>query len=166
MLDLFEQIDVNLDNVTYIIVFNACAQLANDRAMKIGRKLLDEIPDNYRNNNVILTSAIHMLMKFGDVQSAEHVFRSIKKKDINNYGALMNGYNLNGEPWKCFMIFKEMNEEDIVPNEIVWNILIGACSKNAMIHRCQYIIDRIPLYIQNKKQIQNSLIDMWVNIDC
>ncbi|CAF4376371.1 unnamed protein product [Rotaria magnacalcarata] len=30
-----------------------------------------------------------------------------------------------------------------------------------MIHRCEYIIDRIPLNIQNKRQMQNSLIDMW-----
>ncbi|CAF5139929.1 unnamed protein product, partial [Rotaria sp. Silwood1] len=35
-LDLFEKIDLKLDDVTYVIVFNACAKLANDQAMKIG----------------------------------------------------------------------------------------------------------------------------------
>ncbi|CAF5175920.1 unnamed protein product, partial [Rotaria magnacalcarata] len=64
-LDLFEQIHLNFDSVTYIVVFNACAELANDRAVKIGRKLLDEMPENYRNNVVVLNSAMHMLMKFG-----------------------------------------------------------------------------------------------------
>ncbi|CAF2040129.1 unnamed protein product, partial [Rotaria magnacalcarata] len=57
-LDLFEQIHLNLYNVTYIIVFNACAGLANDRAIKIGRKLLDEMPENYRNDNAVLNSAM------------------------------------------------------------------------------------------------------------
>ena len=80
-LDLFEQIEFNLNNVTYTIVFNACAELANDRAMKIGKRLLDEMPRNFRNDNVILTSAIHMLMKFGDIQNAENVFQSIKNKN-------------------------------------------------------------------------------------
>ncbi|CAF1446562.1 unnamed protein product, partial [Rotaria magnacalcarata] len=160
-LDLFEQIHLNLDNVTYIIVFNACAGLANDRAIKIGRKLLDEMPENYRNDNAVLNSAMHMLMKFGDIQGAERIFRLNKKKDIITYNAIMNGYNLNDESSKCFKILDGMSHEGIVPNETTWNILIGACSQIGMIHRCEYIIDQIPLDTQNKRQIQNSLIDMW-----
>ncbi|CAF4372101.1 unnamed protein product, partial [Rotaria sordida] len=78
-LDLFEKINLKLDDVTHTVVFNACAQLANDRAMKIGKKLLDEMPNDYRNDNVVLTSAIDMFMKFGDVESAERIFDSIKK---------------------------------------------------------------------------------------
>ncbi|CAF4334164.1 unnamed protein product, partial [Rotaria magnacalcarata] len=160
-LDLFEQIHLSLTNVIYAIVFNACAKLCNDRAMKIGKKLLDEMPENYRNNNIISTSVIDMLMKFGDVESAERIFRSIKAKGTNIYGALMNGYNLNGESWKCFKIFEEMKEKDIIPDEIEWNILIGACSKSGMLHHCQYIVNQIPLNIQNKIRTQNALIDMW-----
>ncbi|CAF4476376.1 unnamed protein product, partial [Rotaria magnacalcarata] len=160
-LDLFEQIQLKLDNVTYIIVFNACAGLPNDRAIKIGQKLLDKMPEDYRKDVVVLNSAMHMLMKFGDIQNAERIFRLNKTKDIITYNAIMNGYNLNDESSKCFKILEEMSHEDIVPNEITWNILIGACSQIGMIHRCEYIIDRIPLNIQNKRQIQNSLIDMW-----
>ncbi|CAF5186564.1 unnamed protein product, partial [Rotaria magnacalcarata] len=159
-LDIFEQIHLNFDSVTYTVVFNACAGLANDRAIKIGQKLFDEMPENYRNDNVVLSSALHMLMKFGDIQNAECIFRSNKKKDIITYNALINGYNLNDESSKCFKILEEMRHEGIVPNDITWNILIGACSQIGMIHRCEYIIDRIPLDIQNKRQIQNSLIDM------
>ncbi|CAF2042787.1 unnamed protein product, partial [Rotaria magnacalcarata] len=160
-LDLFEQIHLSLTNVTYTIAFNCCAKLCNDRAMKIGKKLLAEMPENYRNDNITSTSAIDMLMKFGDVESAERFFRSIKAKGADIYGALMNGYNLNGESWKCFKIFEEMKEEDIIPDEIAWNILIGACSKSGMLHHCQYIVNQIPLNIQNKILIQNALIDMW-----
>ncbi|CAF4383385.1 unnamed protein product, partial [Rotaria sordida] len=90
-LDLFEKIDLKLDDATYMIVFNACAKLSNDRAMEIGRKLLHDMPNDYRNNNILLNSAIYMLMKFGDVQSAERIFDSIKKKDIIFFGAMMKG---------------------------------------------------------------------------
>ncbi|CAF3905183.1 unnamed protein product, partial [Rotaria sp. Silwood1] len=160
-LDLFEKIDLKLDDVTYVIVFNACAKLANDQAMKIGKKLLDDMPNNYRNNNIVLNAAMDMLMKFGDVQSAERIFDSIKKKNIISYGALMNGYNINSKPWKCFKILEEMKQEGVVLNEHTCNILIGTCSKIGMIRQCQYIIDQIPLHIQNLKQIQTSLINMW-----
>ncbi|CAF3494098.1 unnamed protein product [Rotaria socialis] len=118
------------------------------------------MPDNYRTNIIILTSAMDMSMKFGDVEKAESIFRSIKRKDANIYGALMNGYNLNDESWKCFKIFEEINKNNIVVDDIIWNIIIGACSNTAMLHRCQYIMDRIPSNIQRNIQIQNSLIDM------
>ncbi|CAF4239603.1 unnamed protein product [Rotaria sordida] len=160
-LDLFEQIHLKLNTVTYTIVFNACSQLANDRAKKIGKKLLDEIPDNYRNDNVVLNSATHMLMKLGEAESAERVVKLIRNKGVITYGALMNGYNMNGEPWKCLEVWEEMKQRDIVLNEIIWNILIGACSKIGMIRQSQYIIYQVPLHIQNQKQIQNSVIHMW-----
>ncbi|CAF3524256.1 unnamed protein product [Rotaria sp. Silwood2] len=118
-LDLFEQIQINLDNVTNSIVFNACAQLANDRAKSIGKKLLDEMPNNYRNENIVLTSAIDILMKFGDVESAGQVFQSIEKQHIIAYDAQVNGYNLNDDSSKCFKILREMQNLDIVPNEII-----------------------------------------------
>ncbi|CAF2149074.1 unnamed protein product [Rotaria magnacalcarata] len=160
-LDLFEQIDIQLDGVTYTIVFNACAKLCNNRAIKIGRTLLADMPEKNRNDNVIINSAIDMLMKCGDIKNAERIFRSVKAKCASTYGVLMKGYNLNGESWKCFKIFEEMNQKGIIPDEITWNILIGACSNSGMLHHCQYIMDRIPLNIQNNIQIQNSLIDMW-----
>ncbi|CAF1337435.1 unnamed protein product, partial [Rotaria sordida] len=159
--DLLDQMTFKPDNYTLPILFNVCAQLANDRAMKIGRKLLDEMPNDYRNNNIILNSAMDMLMKSGDVKSAERIFDSIKKKNIITYGALMNGYNINSIPWKCFKILEEMKQQGVVLNEHAWNILIGTCSKIGMIRESQYIIDQIPLHIRNLKQIQTSLIHMW-----
>ncbi|CAF3414991.1 unnamed protein product [Rotaria sp. Silwood2] len=54
-----------------------------------------------------------------------------------------------------------MKQQGIILNENVWTILIGACSKIGMIRQSQYIIDQIPLHIQNQKQIHNSLIHMW-----
>ncbi|CAF0789637.1 unnamed protein product [Rotaria sordida] len=158
-LDLFEQINLNLENITYTIVSNTCTQLTPDQAMKIGKKLLDEMPDNYQNDNILLTSTTHMLIKFDDIQSAECVVKLIRNKDIITYTALMNDYNVNDEPWKCLKIFEGMKQQDIVLDEIIGNVFIDACLQIGMIRRSQYIIDQIPLHIQN--QIQILLIDMW-----
>ncbi|CAF4313960.1 unnamed protein product [Rotaria socialis] len=114
---------------TLTVLFNTRSRVANDRAMKIGKKLHDQVPNNYRNNNVVLASS--------------------KNKGIITYGAMMNGYNMNDEPWKCVKIFNEMKQQNIASNEIVWNLLIGACSKIGMIRQCQNIVDQIPLDMQN-----------------
>ncbi|CAF4490018.1 unnamed protein product, partial [Rotaria magnacalcarata] len=163
-LDVFEQINLELDSVTYTIVFNVCAELNNDRAMRIGKALINKMPQNLRNDNMVLNSAIHMFMKFGDIRLAESLFQSIKKKDVYTFGVLMNGYNMNGLSMKCFQILEEMIGENVAPNEIIWSVVIGACSQVRMLSRSQHTIDQIPSEILNKKSIQNSLIRMWVRM--
>ena len=79
------------DKFTLTVFFNACTQLSNERAKTIGKKLLDQMPKHFRNDNILLTSAICMLMRFGEVREAEHLFELIKKTDIITYSAMIKG---------------------------------------------------------------------------
>ncbi|CAF4612556.1 unnamed protein product, partial [Rotaria socialis] len=88
-LDLFEHMNVVKNDVMYTMVFNACGKLGNDRAIKIGNKLFDELPDNCKSSTATLNSALHMLMKFGNIQKAERVFKLIPQKSVITYGAMM-----------------------------------------------------------------------------
>ena len=118
-LDLYEKMTLNPDNITYCLIFSACAQLQNDRAMKIGKKLLNQMFNHFRNDNVALNAAIHMVIKFGDIRSAERLFELIKIKTIVTYGAMINGYAINNEPRKCFKVFEQMKQENMIINECV-----------------------------------------------
>ena len=69
-----------------------------------------------------------MLMKFGDIASVETLFETIKKKDTVLYGAMMKGYNINNEPLQSLYLFHEMKQQNIKPDEIIFVLLIGACS--------------------------------------
>ncbi|CAF4379290.1 unnamed protein product, partial [Rotaria sordida] len=91
VLDLFVQTNIQPNHIILTILFTACAHVANDRAKNIGRKLLQQMPQHFYNNNFILTSALNMLMKFDDVESAENLFQIMKKKDVIAYGAMMKG---------------------------------------------------------------------------
>jgi len=164
-LDLFEQTPVNSD-VTYSIIFKACTQLKNDRGKNVGEKLLDQILNKPVTNQVVLCSAIQMLMSFGDVTRAEYSFELIKEKDAVSYNAMMNGYNLNNEPLKCLKLFEEMKQQDVVPDEITFILLIGACSQIAILPVCQSVVAKIPLHLYNEQRIGTALIDMWASIDC
>ena len=162
--DLLDQTNIQFDQVTLTVLFNACAHVANDRAKQIGRKLLNEMPVDFRNHNVLITSAIDMLMKFGDVQYAEKLFRMNKKKDIITFGAMMNGYNINNEPLKCLQLLEEIKQHGFILNEIVSTILINACARLSMLSKCQSIIEKIPSHFYSNQHIRNSLIHMWVCI--
>jgi len=88
--DLFEQMPIKSDEMVITGVFKACSQLNNERAQKIGTKLLNQTLKSSQRSDIVLNSAIHMLMSFGKIESAGKLFSLLKKKDIVSYGALIN----------------------------------------------------------------------------
>ncbi|CAF4181909.1 unnamed protein product, partial [Rotaria magnacalcarata] len=94
--------------------------------MKIGKELLAKMPENYRNHNITSTSAIDMLMKFGDVENAERIFRSIKTKNIITYGAMVKGYVGNETFEKALDLFEQI---DIELDDVTYTIAFNACAK-------------------------------------
>jgi pentatricopeptide repeat protein len=166
VLDLFDQMVIKPNEFTLATLLKACAQVSNERGKEIGKRILHQMPNNFLNDQTILTSGMNMLMKYHEIVDAEHLFQMIKQKDIVSYGAMLNGYNTNNEPLKCFELFEQMKQQKIVPNEIVFIILIDACSLIGMHSRCESIVTQIPLNFYKNQFIRNSLINMWVSIAC
>jgi pentatricopeptide repeat protein len=163
-LDLFGQASSALNTNMYTNIYSACAALSNERAITLGKQLLDKMPRMLNDNLIVMGSAIHMLMKFGEVQEAEHLFTSMKKRDVASYGIMMNGYNINSEVQKCLKLFEEIRRKKIKLNERIYALLIGAYSRIGMISMCRSIVEQIPKDLLNTDQVKNSLIDMWVSI--
>ncbi|CAF0890587.1 unnamed protein product [Adineta ricciae] len=162
VLDLYDKMTIKPDDFTLTVIFNACTQLANERAKIIGNKLLNQILNKDLTNNVILlTSAINMLMNFGEVKDAERLFQLNKSKDTIIYGTMMKGYNNNDQPLRSLQLFQQMKNEKIKLDEIKFLLLINACSQIGILSICQQLVDQIPSHCFNNIQINTSLIDMW-----
>ena len=96
-LDVFDGVSSEANNVLYTIVFSACADLSNDGAVQSGKRILAQMPSSMLNDALLVSSAIHMLMKFGDVSHAERLFQKLKKKGTVIYGAMMNGKRVSSD---------------------------------------------------------------------
>ena len=90
-LDVYEQMPFSPNEVILSILFKACAQLADERALKIKKKFLDQMPTLLTNSTGALNSFLHMLMTFGDISNAERIFTQMKTKNIFTYGVMMQG---------------------------------------------------------------------------
>jgi hypothetical protein len=94
---LFDQMSLEADAVILITFFNACADQLTEHAKKRGRDVVRQLSNTFRADVKVMNSAIDMLMKFGDVTDAEHIFDSLKTRTVVTYGAMMKGrisYNL------------------------------------------------------------------------
>ena len=90
-LDLYENLPEPPDHVLQTIFFNACASSCNERAIQLGNRTFHTMTKDYTNDTKLLGSIFNMLLKFGQINDAEHLFQTISKKTRATYGAMMQG---------------------------------------------------------------------------
>ncbi|CAF3371283.1 unnamed protein product, partial [Rotaria socialis] len=164
-LDLFEQMNCELDHVAYTMVFNACAKLGGDRAITIGNKLVKELPDNCQSSTTTLNSAIHMFMTFGDIKRAERIFQIISKKDVITYGTMMKGYIQNEMFEKSLDLFEHMNCE---LDHAIYTIAFNVCAKlgnDRAITIGNKLFNELSDSCKSNKVILTSAMDMFMKFD-
>ncbi|CAF1163262.1 unnamed protein product [Adineta steineri] len=123
-IDLFDQIK-NPNEVVFILLFNACAQLRTLEALNLVKQISSEIPKSFHSNSSLITSLLDALMKCGDVQHAESLFDKSKIKVPSMYGAMMKGYIQNNKAKKAIDLFSQIKN----PNDIIINLLFNACAQ-------------------------------------
>ena len=91
LLDLFDEMTAEPDQVNLPLIFDACAQLADDRAKSIGKKMFNSKLQQIRPNIALLNPAIHIFMSFAEMKIAEDIFEMIENKDVVTYGTMIKG---------------------------------------------------------------------------
>lgn len=160
-LDLYEKIPWKLNEVAYTILYKACAVLCDDRAMKLGKKAVEQMPKAFLNNPAVTTAVVHMFMQFAEVETAERFAKLIKTPRRHLYGAMISGYKANEQPHKCLTLFDEMKKNGIAVNEPLAQSMVGACAQIGMRTISQAIVQQIN-HVNHDLQLRSALIDMWV----
>ena len=154
---------VKADPFVLTIIFDVCANLGDEKALEVGRLVFSQMDSSYYGNTVVMTSALNMFMKDGDVNKAEEVFRSIKSKDIIAYAAMMKGYILNNDPRRTLALFDQIKKKSIELSAVIYVLAIHACAQIGMIQCSRPIVAQIPDQFRNDQILQNTLIDMWAS---
>lgn len=83
-------------------------------AIKMG--LIDDV--------LVGNSLIDMFSKCGDLEAAEQVFSMISKKDVYTWNSMIGGYCQARYCGKAYELFMKMQESDVRPNAITYNVMI------------------------------------------
>jgi pentatricopeptide repeat protein len=161
-IDLFSQIK-NPNLICFSILFNACAELATSQSLTLGKQVLSHLPEEYRESDGILYSLSNMFIKCNDLSNAESLFERLNR-NVKSYGSLMKLYQTRNEPEKILNLFQRMKKEEIQADQIIYVLLIDACSALGDLSLSKSIISQIPKSLLNDLQIQSSSIDMWVSL--
>ncbi|CAF1354871.1 unnamed protein product [Adineta steineri] len=123
------------DNVTYILLLNACTVLRDrDRGKAIHNELLSTID----NQHVHLHNAlIDFYGKINEIDSAEKIFDEMNLRETSTYNSLMKAYLVNNMPLKVLDLFEQMKQYDLhmtgplafKPDLITFMAICDACEK-------------------------------------
>ncbi|WCJ43080.1 Pentatricopeptide repeat (PPR) superfamily protein [Euphorbia peplus] len=117
--------DIKPDATTLVSVVSACTRLA---ALDQGKWVHAYVKKNNLRINVILgTTLVDMYMKFGFVENALEVFHGLEEKGVSTWNALILGLAMNGLVDKSLDTFSEMKELGVMPNDITFVAVLGAC---------------------------------------
>ena len=181
-IDLFHQID-KPDDVIFILMFQACAQLETQEALDLIRFLRSKMPTSFYSNPRLLTSFIDALMNCEDVQTAEIFFNKVQVKSISIYGAMIKGtkmivmfssissdicsfvgYVKSKQINKAIDLFHQMNE----PNDVIFILMFQACAQletKEAVDLIRFLRSKMPTSFYSNPHLLTSFIDALMNCE-
>lgn len=76
---------------------------------------------------------ITMYARCGSLQSAENIFKTLPKRNIISWNAMIAGYGMNGRGSDAMLAFSQMLEDGFRPNGVTFVSVLSACSHSGFI---------------------------------
>lgn len=129
-LKLFKEMQflgVDTDSVTMTSVLAACAQIG---ALDMGRWAHAYVNRKQltREDLFLSTSLVDMYAKCGCMETAFKLFRSLKRRNLCTWNAMLCGLAVHGQGYAALELFKEMELSGVNPDEVTFIAVLSACN--------------------------------------
>ncbi|CAF1320958.1 unnamed protein product [Adineta steineri] len=161
VIDIFMKLNNQMDEINLLIFFSACAELGNEKGLKLGKQIYSKLLSNRKLfSEKVVHSILNMFSKCSDIENAEKLFQKLNKNTIS-YECMMTMYNNQNEPDKTFNLYEEMKRDKIEIDNLIWILILNALAELTDLSTCESISSELPEKFYNDIQIQNALINMW-----
>ncbi|CAN1842881.1 Pentatricopeptide repeat-containing protein At2g27610 [Linum perenne] len=127
---MFRSVGNNPDCVSFSRLFSISAtqtSLASGKALHAYA-----IKAGYEKDVYVSNSMITMYAKCGSLEDAHQIFSAINDHDIVSWNALVSAYGLHGKGQSALLLFGQMKEMGIAPDEITLLATLQACSYSGL----------------------------------
>ncbi|MCO5584423.1 hypothetical protein L7F22_038350 [Adiantum nelumboides] len=150
---------VKPDEVTYLIISNACAILKDLKQAKV---IHEKIRSDIVSNTMLWNSLIDMYAKCGSLNDAQELFYQVAERDISTWNALFGGYTNQGCCEEAFVYYERMKLEGFFPNHFSFVLILTACTTLQDLVRGKQVHSQIPKSGMSVNVfVENALVDMY-----
>ncbi|KAJ7540086.1 hypothetical protein O6H91_10G001200 [Diphasiastrum complanatum] len=163
--DQMKQEGVLPNNVTYVILLNACASIA---AVKRGKQLhTDIIRSGFQQDVTVGNTLVDMYVKCGCIEHAHEVFNNMNERDVVSWSTMIAAYAQNGLGKEAMSLYEQMRQEGVQPNSVTYVILLKTCASNlALEWGRQLHLDVIRSGCKSDVSVGTTLVDMYAKCGC
>ncbi|PON87778.1 DYW domain containing protein [Trema orientale] len=124
---------VEPDGFTMVSVMSACGELG---ALALGRRAhVYVLKVGFLNSNLHANNALlDLYAKCGSIRDAKRVFNEANERSVVSWTSLIVGLAINGFGKEALELFKELENEGLVPTEITFVGVLYACSHCGMVN--------------------------------
>lgn len=116
------------DNFTYPVLFKVCGDLG---LSSLGLMILGHVLKlRLELFSHVVNASIHMFASCCEMDNARKVFDESSVRDLVSWNCLINGYKKIGQAEKAIQVYKRMESEGVVPDDVT---MIGVVSSCAML---------------------------------
>ncbi|KAK1438012.1 hypothetical protein QVD17_03813 [Tagetes erecta] len=129
---------VRVNEATVVSVLSAIGQLGG---LDQGVQLHLYINENgIKINQIVATALIDMYAKCGNIAEALKVFNSMQTRDVLSWNTMLIGVGMHGHANEAQELFKKMQIEGIVPNDITFVAMLGVFRHAGMTEEGQKLL--------------------------
>ncbi|CAN1243807.1 Pentatricopeptide repeat-containing protein At3g09040, mitochondrial [Linum perenne] len=149
------------DDFTFTSILSACACL---ELLEVGRQLHSVIIKNKLASNLFVGNAlVDMYAKSGNLEDARQQFELVKNKDNVSWNAIIVGYVQEGNEDEAFKLFRLMNVDNILPDEVSLASILSACASVKGLEQGKQVhCLSVKTGLETGLYAGSSLIDMYV----
>ncbi|KAL5860690.1 hypothetical protein ACOSQ3_002006 [Xanthoceras sorbifolium] len=148
------------NSVTLASVLSACAQSGG---LELGERLHIFIEKRRLGIGVILgTAMVHMYAKNGAILRAKNLFDSMPERNIATWNAMICGSASHGHAEEAVNLFRKLEKEHMVPNDITFVGVLSACCHAGLIDVGREIFGSMkPVYgVEPKIEHYGCMVDL------
>ncbi|MCO5564981.1 hypothetical protein L7F22_018651 [Adiantum nelumboides] len=148
------------NKVTFVGVFDACSSLIDfERGHKMHALIVNS---PFEVDVVVGTGLVNMYGSYGDITGACLCFHKLSERDVIACTTLISALTRQACDKEAFFWFEEMLQESIMPNEVTFISLCGACANHINISKGEHLHARVlSLKEEANVVLENALITMY-----
>lgn len=114
------------NHYTFVSLFKACGIVGD---VKNGTKLhADAVKVGLSSDVFVGNTLVSMYGKFGAIMEAENLFTALSYRNLVSWNAMLSSYAEQHLTEKVLLLFRQMQEEKVIPNQRTFSIVLQACS--------------------------------------
>ncbi|XVF01723.1 hypothetical protein REPUB_Repub04eG0113200 [Reevesia pubescens] len=125
--------EVEPNSVTIINILSSCTHLAHLPQGQCLHGYMIRRESSLGCNLSLENAFITMYARCGSMQNAEKIFKTLPRRNIISWNAIITGYGMHGRGYDAIFAFSQMLEDGFQPNEVTFISILSACSHSGMI---------------------------------